>query len=129
MPSRTVLMVEDQIDFLAVQKIFFERHGYRVFAAEDGLAALEAAREHLPDVIVMDLSLPNLDGLGATRELKRDPKTRGIPVLMLTAHGYGSAGRRAREAGCAGFIPKPCDPRRVLREVEQLIGPSQTSLH
>ncbi len=123
MPTKTVLMVEDQIDFLAIQKLFFERNGYRVIAAEDGLQGLESAREHLPDLIVMDLSLPILDGLCATRELKSDPRTRGIPVVLLTAHAYGSAGRRAREAGCASFIPKPCEPRRLLREVEQLIGP------
>jgi two-component system cell cycle response regulator DivK len=129
MPNKTVLMVEDQIDFLAVQKLFFERNGYRVIAAEDGLTGLESAREHLPDVIVMDLSLPNLDGHCATRELKQDPRTSAIPIVMLTAHAYGSAGRRACEAGCAAFIPKPCEPRRVLQEVEQLIDTRKAPAH
>jgi CheY-like chemotaxis protein len=80
-------------------------------------------------VILMDLSLPSLDGLGATRELKLDPDTREIPIVLLTAHGYGSVGRRAREAGCATFLPKPCEPRRVLQEVEHLIGPAEAPVH
>ncbi|HUE96056.1 MAG TPA: response regulator [Longimicrobiaceae bacterium] len=75
----------------------------------------------------MDLSIPSIDGLAATRELKRDPTTAAIPVVMLTAHAYGSAGRRAREAGCVGFLAKPCDPQRVLREVQRLIGPARGS--
>lgn len=123
---KTILLVEDQIDFLAVQKLYLERHGYRVVAAEDGVEALRCAREQQPHMILMDLSMPRLDGLTATRELKRDPATSAIPVILLTAHAYGSAGRRAREAGCAGFIPKPCEPQRVLREVENLIGPGLT---
>ncbi len=125
MQPKTVLIVEDQIDFLAIQKVYLERHGYRVLAAEDGQEAVRCAREHRPNIILMDLSLPRLDGLGATRELKEDPSTSEIPIVLLTAHGYGSAGRRAREAGCAAFVPKPCEPRRVLQEVEQLIGPAE----
>ena len=127
MQPKTVLIVEDQIDFLAIQKVYLERHGYRVLAAEDGREGVQFAREHRPNVILMDLSLPRLDGLGATRELKEDPTTSEIPVILLTAHGYGSAGRRAREAGCAAFVPKPCEPRRVLQEVEQLIGPAESA--
>lgn len=124
MSTKTILIVEDQIDFLAVQKLYLERHGYRVLAVEDGLEAVRFAREHLPHVILMDLSLPSLDGLGATRLIKDNPDTCTIPVVLLTAHGYGSVGRRAREAGCAAFVPKPCEPRRVLQEVERLIGPA-----
>jgi two-component system, cell cycle response regulator DivK len=125
MQVKTVLLVEDQLDFLAVQKTYLERHGYHVLAVEDGAEAIRCAREHRPHVILMDLSLPNLDGLSATRELKQYPETRGIPVVLLTAHAYGSAGRRAREAGCAAFVPKPCEPRRVLDEVRELIGPAE----
>jgi CheY-like chemotaxis protein len=122
MSSKTILFVEDQLDFLAVNKLFLERHGYRVVAAEDGEQAIIAAQECRPDVIVMDFSMPRLDGIGATAALKTSPDTRDIPVLMLTAHSYGSVGRRAREAGCVGIISKPCDPKRVLFEVENLIG-------
>ena len=129
MDTKTILLAEDQIDFLAIQKAYLERHGYRVLAVEDGLEALSCARQHHPHLILMDLSMPSLDGLRATRELKRDPATRDIPVVLLTAHAYGSAGRRAREAGCVGFVPKPCEPRRVLEEVLLLIGPAAEPIH
>lgn len=125
MIPKTILLVEDQLDFLAIHKMYLERHGYRVLAAEDGREALRFARQHQPHVILMDLSLPYVDGLTATRELKMDPSTATIPVVMLTAHGYGSAGRRAKEAGCSGFLAKPCDPQRVLNEVQRLIGPAE----
>jgi CheY-like chemotaxis protein len=122
MSSKTILFAEDQLDFLAVNKLFLERHGYRVVAAEDGEQAVQAAQECRPDVIVMDFSMPRMDGIRATAALKTHPSTRDIPVLMLTAHSYGSVGRRAREAGCVAVISKPCDPKRVLTEVESLLG-------
>ncbi len=122
MATKTILLVEDQIEFLAVQKHYLERNGYQVISAENGIEAIRRARESLPNVILMDLSMPKLDGLTATRKLKEDPTTSNIPVILLTAHAYGSAGRRAREAGCASYLPKPCEPRRVLQEVEKFIG-------
>lgn len=120
---KTVLIVEDQIEFLAIHKLYLERHGYRVLAAMDGEEGVRSAREHRPDLILMDFTVPGLDGLGATALLKGDRDTRDIPVVLLTAHAYGSVGRRAREAGCSGFVSKPCDPRRVLQEVSLRIGP------
>lgn len=122
MMSKTILFAEDQLDFLAVNKLYLERHGYRVVAAENGEEAIRVAHECRPDLILMDFSMPRMDGIRATTAIKADPQTRDIPVIMLTAHSYGSVGRRAREAGCACFITKPCDPKRVLSEVETLIG-------
>ena len=119
MEQKTVLLVEDQLDFLAVHKLYLERHGFRVVTAEDGRTAVLRAREHHPHVILMDFTIPLLDGIDATAQIKRDPDTRDIPVVLLTAHTYGSVGRRAREVGCAGFISKPCEPRRVLEEVQK----------
>jgi len=122
MDQKTVLIVEDQLETLTINKVYLERSGYRVLAAENGVEGVRSARQHRPNLILMDLSMPKLDGMGATLQLKQDPATRDIPVVLLTAHGYGSVGRRAREAGCAGFIAKPCDPHRVLVEVQELIG-------
>src|SRR5690348_16472402 len=96
MNSKTVLLVEDQIEFLAIYKLYLERNGYNVLVAEDGEAAVRCAREHHPELILMDFSVPLLDGIGATTQLKRDPGTRDIPVVLITAHAYGSVGRRAR---------------------------------
>lgn len=129
MSEKTVLMIEDQIEFLAVNKLYLERHGYRVLAAEDGEEGVRVARKHQPDLILMDFSIPRLDGIGATAALKRDPATREIPILLLTAHSYGSVARRALDAGCAGYIAKPCDPRRVLEEVQQRIGAAERVVH
>lgn len=121
---KTVLIVEDQLDTLAIHSAYLERHGYRVLCAEDGEAGLDYARRHRPDLILMDLSVPRVNGLVATETLKGDPETGHIPIVIMTAHTYGSVGRRAVAAGCDGFLAKPLDPRRVLEEVEQRIGPS-----
>lgn len=119
----TILMVEDQLEFSAIHKHYLERHGYHVLLAEDGETGVAMARQHQPRVILMDFSVPRLDGVSATARLKQDPQTRDIPVVLLTAHSYGSVGRRSREAGCDVFLSKPCEPRRVLQEVARLTAP------
>ncbi|MDB4949952.1 MAG: response regulator receiver [Gemmatimonadetes bacterium] len=123
-PTRpqTVLIVEDQMELRAIHTALLEHHGYRVLAVGDGEAGLRCAREQHPDLILMDVSVPGIDGIRATRQLKDDPRTGHIPVVIVTAHPYGSVGSRVREAGCDGFIGKPCDPRRILQEVRQRLG-------
>ncbi|HET7321687.1 MAG TPA: response regulator [Longimicrobiaceae bacterium] len=122
MPLKTILIVEDQLEFLAIHKLYLERQGYHVLSAGDGEEAVRFARSHRPDLILMDFSVPRMDGIRATAQLKGDPATREIPVVLLTAHAYGSVGRRAKEAGCVAFLGKPCEPRRVLQEVREWIG-------
>jgi two-component system, cell cycle response regulator DivK len=129
MSEKTILIVEDQVELQTINAIFLENHGYRVVAAENGADGVRLARERRPDLILMDLSVPLVDGFAATRRIKQDPATRDIPVVVLTALSYGSAGRRAREAGCDGFINKPCPPQRLLREIEQRIGRAETGVH
>ena len=111
--AQTVLIVEDQIEMRAINAMYLHHHGFRVLATDNGIEALEAARANHPDLILMDVSIPGMDGIRATSELKRDPTTMGIPVLIVTAHPYGSAGKRAADAGCDGYLTKPCDPRRI----------------
>lgn len=122
--AQTVLIVEDQIEMRAINAMYLHHHGFRVLATDNGIEGLEAAREHRPDLILMDISVPGMDGIRATSELKRDPATEGIPVLILTAHPYGSLGKRAVEAGCDGYLTKPCDPRRILQEVRAVLSPA-----
>lgn len=119
---KTVLIVEDQLEVRAIHSAFLQHHGYRVLAVDNGLAGVECARREHPDVILMDVSIPGMDGISATRCLKQDPLTGGIPVVIVTAHPYGSVGRRARDAGCDGWLNKPLDPRRLLQEVEHRVG-------
>ncbi len=113
------------METLAIHTMYLERHGYRVLRAEDGEQGVLSARRYKPDLILMDLSIPGLDGLVATERLKSDPKTGHIPIVLMTAHAYGSVGKRAREAGCDGFLAKPVEPRRVLQEVQNRIGPAE----
>lgn len=119
---RTVLIVEDQIEMRAIAAAYLERQGYRVLAADNGNDAVRQARTERPDLIFMDVSIPGMDGIRATAELKRDPATRAIPVVIVTAHPYGSVGKRAMDAGCDGWLNKPCDPRRLLQEVQRRVG-------
>jgi two-component system, cell cycle response regulator DivK len=120
---KKVLIVEDQMELRAINSLFLESRGYQVVATDNGLEGVRLAREQRPDLILMDLSVPVLDGFGAMEQLKHDPRTQDIPILVLTAHPYGSVGRRARAAGCDGFLRKPCDPQRLLEEVRERIGP------
>jgi two-component system, cell cycle response regulator DivK len=129
MPQKTVLVVEDQLELRAIHTLYLQRHGYHVLAAEDGAQALSAVEEFTPDLIIMDCLMPGVDGLQATERLKGDPKTRDIPVVLLTSLSYGAVGRRARAAGCDGVLSKPCDPGRVLQEVRRRIGDAGAASH
>jgi two-component system, cell cycle response regulator DivK len=113
----TVLLVDDQFELLAVHGTYLREHGYRVLTAADGNDALRSARANVPDIIVLDHSLPGCTGVEVARELRQDPATAGIPIVMMTAHAYGAVGRKARAAGCVAFLAKPCRPSRVHQEI------------
>ena len=91
--------------------------GFRVVQAETGAEALDAARETKPDVILMDVTMPGLDGFTATTLLRQDPAFATIPILMLTAHVFVEHEQQAKAAGCSGFIRKPCLPDDLVRVV------------
>jgi CheY-like chemotaxis protein len=94
------------------------RHcGFNVTTATTGAEALDAAREQIPDLILMDAAMPGLDGWTATRLLKNDPVTRNVPILILTAHVFPEHHNQAKEVGADGFIGKPCMPDDLAREV------------
>ena len=123
MPTPTVLLVEDNEDNLRIYSTILNFSGYHVIEATDGEAGVEAARRNMPSIILMDISVPKLDGWEATRQLKADPATAGIPIIALTAHALASDEARAREVGCDGYIAKPAEPRVVLEEVRRRVGP------
>lgn len=118
--GKLVLVVDDYEDSRAMCAEYLEFMGYRVSVAADGHEALERARE-LPDLILMDLSLPRMDGWTAIRELKRDPATSAIPIVVLTGHALRSLEARAMEAGCAAFVTKPCLPQDLLEHVRRVL--------
>jgi len=114
-----VLIVDDVDHGREICSEYLEFRGFRVATAADGQEALDKAFELLPDVILMDLSLPKIDGWEATRRLKLDERTRSIPVVALTAHALASAHEKAREAGCDAVVTKPCLPRDLETEVRR----------
>lgn len=128
-PARrpVVLVVDDYLEAREICAEYLGFHGYRVVTAENGLQALERAFEMLPDVILMDLSLPELDGWAATRRLKADPRTRGIPIVALTGHALSAERERALAAGCDDVITKPVVPRELLAEVERQLARRATA--
>src|SRR6185295_3289691 len=117
-----VLLVDDYPDNRDIYVQFLTYSGLRVEEAENGHQALDKAFELHPDVIVMDLSLPGLDGWEATRRLKNDPRTRDIPVIALTGHALAGHSKGALDAGCDAFITKPCLPERLLDEIRAIHG-------
>ena len=119
--SNRILLVEDNDDNQEIYRIILAHHGYEVLQAFDGESGVEIARAQGPDLILMDLTMPLLDGLEATRMLKADPATAAIPIVALTAH-TGSDDRAAAEAaGCAAFLAKPVEPGRVAAEVQRIL--------
>jgi CheY-like chemotaxis protein len=119
--SPLVLVVDDFPDNRDMYMQYLEFSGLRVAEAQNGHEALQQANALLPDLIVMDLSLPGLDGWEATRRLKADARTRAIPVIALTGHALAGHSKGAIEAGCDAFITKPCLPERLLEEIRKML--------
>jgi two-component system, cell cycle response regulator DivK len=109
MTKKRVLLVEDNEDNFELVRFLLERADLEVLAGHDGQEALEMAHKELPDLILMDLSLPGIDGWTAARELKDDPSTSHIPLMALTAHTLPGDRKRAMESGFDGYISKPID--------------------
>ena len=122
--KKTVLLVEDNEDNLVVYRTILEHVGYEVIEARDGEEGVNRARSELPDIILMDISIPKIDGWEATERLKRDGQTSEIPIIALTAHALEEDRAKAMRAGCDGYLAKPVEPRRVVQEVEKFIGPA-----
>jgi CheY-like chemotaxis protein len=117
----TILLVEDNElnrDMLSRRLV---RNGYDVLIAEDGAKGLSAATDGKPDLILMDMSLPVMDGWEATRRLKAEPQTRAIPVIALTAHAMSSDREKAVAAGCDDYDTKPVELERLLAKIERLL--------
>jgi CheY-like chemotaxis protein len=112
-----ILLVEDYDDAREMYRDYLEYTGFRVETARDGHEALVKARGLNPDLVLMDLSLPGMDGWEATRILKTEPRTVHLIVVALSAHALALEGERARQAGCDGFIAKPCLPHELVEQI------------
>lgn len=122
-----VLLVEDNDDNAFVYLALLEFSGYLVTRARDGFEAVDLARKVSPDLIVMDIALPKLDGWEATAAIRQNPQLQAVPVIAVTAHAFDADMQRGLALGFQAYLPKPVEPRRVLAEVERLIGPAAIS--
>lgn len=121
MADEKILVIEDQPLNLELVRDLLEMGGYAVLQATNAEEGLALARTAQPDLILMDVGLPDLDGLTATRQLKEDPATQRIPVVALTAHAMKGDREKAQEAGCAGYLTKPLDTRTFLQQVSDYL--------
>jgi two-component system, cell cycle response regulator DivK len=117
-----VLVVEDYQDTREMYVAYLQFSGYRVAEATNGVEAIEKTLELHPDIILMDLALPKMDGWEATRRLKSDERTRHIPIVALTGHALAGHAEGARRAGCDSFVTKPCLPDALVAEIKKMLG-------
>jgi two-component system cell cycle response regulator DivK len=119
---RRVLIVEDNVLNMKLFNDILEAHGYTIFKAMDGLEALRMARLHRPDLILMDIQLPEVSGLEVTRQLKADGELRSIPIIAVTAFAMRDDEKKVRQAGCDGYMTKPISIDGFIEAVEHYGG-------
>jgi two-component system, cell cycle response regulator DivK len=121
--AKRILIVEDHELNMKLLNDVLEARGYRIIKTGWGTEALELARQYHPDLILMDIQLPDISGLEASRQLKQDAATRAIPIIAVTAFAMAGDERRARDGGCDGYVAKPIMLREFLAVIEGFIGP------
>ena len=123
-----VLVVDDYPDAREMYAEYLQYSGFDVIEAGNGIEALERAADSAPDIILMDLSLPVMDGWEATRRLKADKATADIPIVALTGHALAGILEGAKKAGCDAFVTKPCLPEDLVKEIRRILdGPPSWS--
>ena len=119
--TKRILMVEDTEDNRQIIRDLIGSVGYDLLEAEDGAAGVAMAAEHKPDLILMDIQLPVLDGYEATRRIKADPALRHIPIIAVTSYALAGDEAKASSAGCDGYVAKPFSPRQLLAKINALL--------
>ncbi len=121
MANKTILVIEDNEMNMKLVRSLLQIGKYSVLEAIDAENGIQLAREHHPDLILMDIQLPGMDGLTATREIKNDPTMKGITVVALTSYAMEGDEDKAKDFGCSGYISKPIDTRSFLETVSQYL--------
>jgi len=116
--GKTILVIEDQEDNRRIIHDLFTNKGYHVIESSDGLEGVSAAEACHPDLILMDIQLPSIDGYEATRRIKEKPELKNIPIIAVTSYALSGDDIKAFEAGCDGYVTKPFSPRKLLETVE-----------
>jgi two-component system cell cycle response regulator DivK len=120
-PKRILIVEDNELNMKLLNDVL-EAYGYEIIKTDSGLAALDLARQHRPDLILIDIQLPDISGLDAVRQLKQDAQTKTIPVIAVTAFAMAGDERRALDSGCDGYIAKPIMLREFLVTVESFLG-------
>ena len=121
-PQQTILLVEDFDDTRLMMKLWLQKKGYRVIEAEDGEQAIELAQSEHPDLIIMDMMMPGLGGLDATRQIREYQALRQTPIVAVSAYGADEYRARALDAGCTEYVPTPFEPEALSQLIERLLA-------
>src|SRR5262252_4422493 len=119
--KKRILVVEDQEDNRQILRDLLANAGYDMIEAEDGEQAIKLAASHQPDLILMDIQLPLVDGYEATRRLKADPELKKIPIIVVTSYALSGDDSKAHDAGCDAYITKPYSPRQLLAKIKEFL--------
>ena len=119
--SKLILAVEDQEDNMQILRDLLTSAGYQIIEAENGKDALAAVTKRRPDLILMDIQIPIIDGYEVTRRIKANPALRSIPIIAVTSHAIGGGEEKARAAGCDDFVAKPFSPRQLLAKIKEYL--------
>jgi two-component system, cell cycle response regulator DivK len=124
---RRILIVEDTEDNLHIARDLLSSAGYDLLEATDGAAAVSMAALHQPDLILMDIQLPKLNGYDATRQIRANAALDSVPIIAITSYALSGDDIKAKAAGCDAYIAKPYSPRALLAEIRRFLGPSGQS--
>ena len=121
MSDKTILYVEDNEFYRKIVRQLLAQTRYRLREAPDGESGVRAAQEELPDLILMDVQLPKMSGLDATRQLRADPRTARVPIIVITSYALSGDEQKARDAGATAYIAKPYSPRDLLSKIREIV--------
>ena len=121
MSDKTILYVEDNEFNRKIVRQLLAQTRYRLREAPDGESGVRAAQEELPDLILMDVQLPKMSGLDATRELRADPRTARVPIIIVTSYALSGDEQKARDAGATAYVAKPYSPRDLLSKIREIV--------
>ena len=119
---KTALVIEDNADNMELITFMLERNGYRTLKAETGQQGIEMALSAFPDFIILDIQLPDMDGVEVLRKIRGSKVDGTIPVIAMTSHAMAGDREKLLDAGCTGYIEKPIDPQAVIRQIQQALG-------
>ena len=120
--SKKILVVEDTEDNRQILRDLLGMAGYDMVEAHDGAEGVAKAAEHRPDLILMDIQMPVMDGYEATRRIKANPELKAIPIIAVTSYALSGDEQKTRDAGCDAYIAKPYSPRQMLAKVKEILG-------